>query len=137
LAASDKSFSKDDSNIRPTRENRTKDKQERSGERKDRSREGDKENGERSQLGNSDSVQAQPLVTQSRFGAGRVPAQLSRLLQEKVVGSGNRILRRHTTYIKTPPGEGETTAGGHPATRHVHSWHKQVIDSRDAVRIWQ
>jgi hypothetical protein len=137
--ASDKSYSKDDSNIRPTTWSSssaalTRDKQERSGERKDRSREGEKENGERSQPGNSDSIlaaQAQPPVTQSRFGAGRVPAQLSRL-QEKVVGSGNRILRRHTTYIKTPP-EGETTAGGHSATRHVHSWHKQVIDSRKAV----
>jgi hypothetical protein len=144
LAASDKSYSKDDSNIRPTTWSSssaalTRDKQERSGERQDRSREGDKENGDkRSQLGNSDSIlalQAQPpVITQSRFGAGRVPAQLSRLLQEKVVGSGNRILRRHTTYIKTPP-EGETTAGGHSATRHVHSWHKQVVDSRDTVHI--
>jgi hypothetical protein len=41
-------------------------------------------------------------------------------LQGMVVGSGSRILRRHTTYIKAPPEE------THPVTRHVHSWHKQV-----------
>ncbi len=58
--------------------------------------------------------------------AGRVPvaSHLSRL-QGMVVGSGTRILRRHTTYIKTGPQEEGT--GGHPATRHVHSWHKQVM----------
>jgi hypothetical protein len=52
--------------------------------------------------------------------AVRAASHLSRL-QGMVVGSGSRILRRHTTYIKAPPEE------AHPATRHVHSWHKQVI----------
>ena len=39
-----------------------------------------------------------------------------------IVGSGSRILRRHTTYIKN------TSSAEEPGKQagHVHSWHKQV-----------
>ena len=80
--------------------------------------------------GYGDSIPNYPSATSDKLGtnnnnnsvnksAVRAASHLSRL-QGMVVGSGSRILRRHTTYIKTAPEE------AHPATRHVHSWHKQV-----------
>ena len=45
-----------------------------------------------------------------------------------IVGSGTKILRRHTTYIRNPRGPAVTEdSGKNCVSGHVHTWHKNQV----------